>query len=136
MWQAAKGIYTRELVVKDGGSIAFITPCWEGVSPERPEVLKFGHRSYEDVRKLVESGELRDLSVAAHLVHVGRVSAEKAEVTLYSEGISREDALKLNFDYSETTQKAVDKALAKQSPDSKIVVLTNAAELLPIVTEG
>ncbi|KYH41339.1 MAG: hypothetical protein AYL32_006240 [Candidatus Bathyarchaeota archaeon B26-2] len=136
MWQAAKGIYATELVVKDGGSIAFITPCWEGVSPEHPDVLKFGYRSYNDVKKLVESGKLRDLSAAAHLVHVGRVSAEKAEVTLYSEGISREEALKLNFDYAESPQEAVDKALAKQGPDSKIVVLKNAAELLPLVAGG
>ncbi|KYH40588.1 MAG: hypothetical protein AYL31_006280 [Candidatus Bathyarchaeota archaeon B26-1] len=136
MWQAAKGIYATELVVKEGGSIAFITPCWEGVSPEHPDVLKFGYMSYENVKKLVESGRLKDLSAAAHIAHVGRVSAEKARVILYSEGISREDTLKLNFEYAESPQEAVDKALAKQGPNSKILVLKNTAELLPLVAKG
>jgi len=133
MWQAAKGIYASELAVKDGGSVAFLTPCWEGVSPEHPEVLKFGYRSYSEVRELIRSGQITDLSAAAHLVHIGRTSAEKAQVILYSEGISKKEALQLNFVYAETPQEAVDRALARHGPDAKIIVLRNAAELLPIL---
>ncbi|HIE14449.1 TPA: nickel-dependent lactate racemase, partial [Candidatus Bathyarchaeota archaeon] len=136
MWQAAKGIYSADLVVKRGGSIAFITPCWEGVSPEHPDVLKFGYISYSEVERLVEEGKIKDLSAAAHIVHVGRVSAEKAEVILYSEGISEEETERLNFKYAETPQKAVDEALKRQGPNSKIVVMKNAAELLPLITKS
>jgi len=135
MWQAAKGIYASELAIQDGGIVVFFAPCWEGVAPEHPEVSRFGYRSYRDVEELVRSGEITDLAAAAHLVHVGRVSAEKAEVILYSDGISKSEAYRLNFSYAESPQEAVDRALAKL-PNSKVVILKQAGELLPLPPRG
>ncbi|MHA1860603.1 MAG: nickel-dependent lactate racemase [Candidatus Asgardarchaeia archaeon] len=136
LWQAAKGLYSADLAVKKGGCIVFITPCWEGVSKEHPEVLEFGYRGYEEVKKLVENGVIKDLTAAAHIVHVGRTSAEKAKVIMYSEGIGRKECERLGFEYASTPQDAFEKAIEVVGKESKVIIMKYAAELLPIVKKS
>lgn len=132
MWQASKGIYASELVVKPGGTIILITPCWEGVSKQHPQVLQFGYRPLNELKKLVEKKEITDLVAAAHMAHVGRVIKEKAKCILVSEGIAESDALKLGFEYAKTPQEAIDNALEDYGSKAKITVIKESSELMPI----
>ena len=133
LWQAIKAIYAAELIVESGGTIVLITPCWEGVSSEHPALLDYGFTSYDEVKHLVECGEITDLTAAADLAVVGRLINEKANVILCSAGITEEETRKLNFDYAETPQEAVDLVLATHRPEDRITVLRSSAELLPMI---
>jgi len=136
MWQAAKGIYSAGTILEDGGVLILITPCPEGISVEFGEVIrKFGYLRYEKVKKLVENGELDNLIVAAHLVHVGEVIEEKGRCILVSPGIDNETARKIGFIPAESLEKAI--KIAEDFVGSVgITICKNGGELLPEIIES
>jgi len=133
MWQAAKAIYTADLVVKTKGTIVLLAPCPEGVAVEHPDIEHFGYKPYHEVKDLVQKGKIEDLSAGAHMVHVGRVIREKAGCILISEGINEKTARRIGFNYASTFDEALKKALDKQGSNAKIVVMRHAPDLLPII---
>jgi nickel-dependent lactate racemase len=138
LWQAVKAIYAAELVVKKGGTIVLITPCREGVSSEHSTWLDHGFRSacprpYDEIKQLIEAGEITDRTAATDLAIIRRLVAEKAKVILCSTGITEEETQKLNFDYAKTPQEAIDMAISRYDPKEKIVVLRSSGELLPVI---
>ncbi|WP_094550818.1 nickel-dependent lactate racemase [Petroclostridium xylanilyticum] len=132
LWQAAKGIYSSELVVKDGGYVILVTPCPEGVAKTHPEIERFGYVSLEEAKELMEKKQLEEKSVAAHLVHVGRVIKEKAHGILVCPNISNEIKEKLGFIPSNSVQEALSYALSKIGKYASVVVMLHAGEILPL----
>lgn len=135
-WQAAKGVYSADLALKENGVLILITPCAEGVSAEHPQIMEFGYRSFLDIENLVNRGEITDLTLAAHLVHVGRVIREKGHGILVSSGIGRETAEKIGFGWAATPQEALDFALQLKGENATIVAIKNGGELMPIIQGG
>ena len=58
LWQAAKGIYTGDLVLQEGGVLILVTPCPEGVGPNLEISLQSLLIEGKDVERLVESESL------------------------------------------------------------------------------
>jgi lactate racemase len=133
LWQASKAIYSADLALRPGGILILVTPCHEGVSMEFPQILDFGYRSYKEVKKLVNQGLITDLTLAAHLAHVGRVICDKSTSILVSEGIGPETAHKIGFDWASNPQEALDKALKRKGKNASIAILKNGGEVMPIV---
>ena len=133
LWVAAKGIYAAELAVKQGGVVILITLCPEGVSPSHPEVLDLGYQAFGEVDVKVRQGMIRKLTVAAHLVHVGRVIREKARGILVCPGISKTETEKLGFLYAQEPKMALEMAFALMGRDAKVAVLQRGGEILPVV---
>ena len=135
LWQAAKGVYTANLAVANGGVIILVTPCPEGVSVQhRSDILRFGYGPYDTVRTAVEDGELTNLAVAAHLVHGGESMGRGVTVMLVSTGISELEAERLNFLYASTVADALTVARGIVGASADIAVLQHGGELLPEVT--
>jgi lactate racemase len=133
LWIAAKGIYAGDLAVKEGGVLIFVSPCPEGVSPEYPGIEKWGYHPLAEVSQLVSSGKISDLTLAAHLVHVGEVISRKATCILVSPGIPPEIARKIGFNPTETPQQALEIALEKMGKHASIAVLKNGGEIMPVL---
>jgi len=133
MWQASKGIYAADLAVKEGGVIVMISPCYEGVCAEHPDILRYGYLPYDAVQKLVDSSEIKDLALAAHLIHVGRVIKEKATGILVSPGIEPAQAEKLGFMTAETLQKGLDQSFKIAGSNASVSVLQHAGHILPLI---
>lgn len=133
MWQAVKGIYAAELIVKKGGTIILCAPCPEGVSSEHPALLEYGYIPADKVEELMNLGKIADRVGASDCARVGELLKE-AKIVLYSK-ISKVDTLKLNFEYAETPQQAVDEALARYGSDAKILILRNAGDMVPMVSK-
>jgi len=133
MWQASKGIYASDLALKPSGVLILVTPCPEGVSREYPALSSIGYRPFHEVESLVNSGELQDLTLAAHLVHVGRVIREKATGILVSPGINAGTATRLGFHYAKTPQEALNFALDIKGKNATIAILRNGGEIMPII---
>ncbi len=133
LWLAAKGIYAAELAVKKGGIVILVTSCPEGVSVSHPEVLELGYRTFEEIDEKVRQGAIKKLTVAAHLVHVGRVIKERGKGILVSSGISKEETEKLGFLYARSPQEALELALSLLSRNAKVAVLQRGGEILPVV---
>jgi nickel-dependent lactate racemase len=133
LWLAAKGIYAAELAVRKGGIVILVTSCPEGISVSHPEVLELGYQTFEEVDQKVRRGAIKKLTVAAHLVHVGRVIKERAKGILVSPGISKEEAERLGFIYARDPQEAFDIAFSHLSWDAKVAVLQRGGEILPVI---
>lgn len=133
MWQAVKGIYAAELVVKKGGTIILCAPCPEGVSGQHPALLEYGYISADKVEELMSLGKIDDRVGASDCARIGELLKD-VKIVLYSE-ILKDDTLKLNFEYAETLQGGVDEALGRYGSDAKILVLRNAGEMVPMVSE-
>lgn len=134
LWQAAKGIYSAELAVREGGVVILVTPCPHGVAAEHPEVEKIGYHGYAEVKARVERKEIADLVAAAHLVHVGRVIRDKARGVMVSPGIDPSVQRRLGFQPAGTPQEALDRAFAIAGRDAKVVVLRQGGNVLPLVS--
>jgi nickel-dependent lactate racemase len=133
LWLAAKGIYAAELAVKQGGVVILITSCPEGVSPSHPEVLELGYQRLEEVDRKLRNGVIRKLTVAAHLVHVGRVIKERTKGILVSTGISKEETERLGFVHAREPQEALEIAFSLLPRNAKVAVLQRGGEILPLI---
>jgi nickel-dependent lactate racemase len=133
LWLASKGIYAAELAVRQGGVVILVSPCPAGVSSSHPEVLAKGYHSYATVEEWVSRGEITKLTVAAHLVHVGRVIKERAQGILVSPGISKGETDQLGMIYGASPQEALDTALALLGDEAKVAVLKRGGEILPVI---
>ncbi len=134
LWQAAKGIYSADLAVREGGVVILVAPCPHGVSAEHPEVEQLGYHGYVDVKTMVEDGKITDLIAAAHLAHVGRVIRDKAHGIMVSPGIDPETQGHLGFEPARTPQQALNMAFAIAGPNARVVVLRHGADVLPLVS--
>lgn len=132
LWQAAKGIFSAELALKPGGVLVLVSPCKEGVAVEHPQIIEKGYKSFSMIKKMLEKKEIKDLTLAAHLVHVGRICSEKSKCILVSSGIDKVTAEKLGFYYANTPQEGLNLAFKIMSKNAKVVVLKNGGETLPV----
>lgn len=134
LWQAAKGIYAADLAVADGGVVILVTPCPEGVSVQHHRhIVEFGYRPYREVQEVVMSGQLKELAVAAHLVHGGAVFDKGGRVILVSPGIDEPTTKKLQFDYAASPAQALEQAYALVGHDAEVMVLNQGGEILPLL---
>jgi nickel-dependent lactate racemase len=133
LWVAAKGIYAAELAVKQGGVVILVTLCPERVCPSHPEVLEWGYRTFEEVNEKVRQRLFKKLTVAAHLVHVGRVIKERAKGILVCPGISKEETERLGFLYARGPQEALEMAFSITGRNAKVAVLQRGGEILPMI---
>ena len=116
--------------------LILVTPCPEGVGVEFGDlVTKLGYRGHKDVERLVESGELDNLIVAAHLVHVGRVIKDKGVGIIVSHGIKPELAKKIGFIPARTLADAIDVASSIVGPED-VIICRCGGELLPVSSEN
>ncbi|HTV56482.1 MAG TPA: nickel-dependent lactate racemase, partial [Terriglobia bacterium] len=135
LWQAAKGIYSSELAVKQGGVVVLVTKCSHGVSSEHPEVERLGYRPVEDIRAMVAAKEITDLVAAAHLAHVGRVIRDRARGIMVSEGIPIDVQRRIGFEPARSPQQALQMALELAGGAAKVVVLQQGGHVLPLHAE-
>lgn len=133
LWQAAKGIFSADLALKQGGVMVLISPCLKGVSVEYPEITDIGYKSFVEVKAMVKRGEVKDLTLAAHLAHVGRIIRDKGIGILVSSGIDGDTTKRLGFHYSKTPQEGFELALKLKGKDAKVVVIKNGGEVMPII---
>ena len=133
-WQVNKAVDTAGLVVRQGGAVICVSPCYEGLSRTHADtLLKYGYRPREEVRALVESGQIRHKVVGVHMIQVGDVALDRADLYLVTDGVCREDVEKVGLHHAATPQEALAAALAKLGPDAQVAVLRGAAEMLPVV---
>jgi nickel-dependent lactate racemase len=133
LWLAAKGIYSGDLALKKNGVLILVTPCPEGVCAQHPLIEKIGYRPFSEIESSVARGDLQDLTLAAHLVHVGRVIREKGSCILVSPGIARSTTTRMGFKWAATPQDALHLAINQMGENASIAVLKNGGEIMPII---
>ena len=134
-WQANKGLYAAEQIVKRGGDIILLTPCPEGLSSQPEHVATLEALASIPSRDLFHAAQRKGLDDYAALT-VSNISAccsELAWVTVVSEGLGEHEIGVLGFERAESVQEALEVALARQGQEASIVVLTHGGETVPVL---
>lgn len=137
-WQANKGLYASERVVKRGGDIILVTPCPEGVSTQEEHVATVEALACVPSREQYHEAQRRGIKDYAALC-VSDIAArcrELAYVTIVSDGLSDHQIARLGLDSADSVAQALERALRRQGQDASIVVLTHGGETLPSLESG
>ena len=132
--QAIKAVCAADLVCRDGGVIILAADCREGISPQFPNFERYGFRDPDSLYQKVEAGEFREKLLAYTLVAIGRIISRRVRGVLVSSHIGREEAERMGFGWSESIGAAVDDALEATGPNSKLIVLQQAGQIMPVVS--
>jgi nickel-dependent lactate racemase len=136
-WQANKGLYAAEQVVKRGGDIILLTPCPEGLSSQSEHVATMQALAGIPSRRLFHEAERQGIKDYAALT-VSNIAAccnELAWVTVVSEGLGTHELAILGFDRAESVQAALEKAWQRQGRQARVVILTHGGETLPVLSQ-
>ena len=132
--QAIKAVCAADIVCRDGGVIILAADCREGVSPQFPSFQRYGFKDPDALYRKVEAGEFREKLLAYTLVAIGRIISKRVRGILVSPHISRKKAERMGFGWAGSIGAAVDSALDSTGPDSKVIVLRRAGQIMPVIS--
>ena len=131
--QSIKAVCAADVVCRDGGVIILAADCREGVSPQFPHFKRYGFRDPDSLYRKVEAGEFPEKLLAYTLVAIGRIISKRVKGVLVSPHIDREEANGMGFGWSESIGAAVDDAMEATGPNSKLIVLRQAGQIMPVI---
>jgi len=133
-WQVNKAVDTAGLVVRQGGAVICVSPCYEGLSRSHAAVLlQYGYRTRPEIEQLVLSGQIQHKVIGVHMMQVSDVAVAKATLYLVTCGIPREEVEQVGLRYADSPQEALEAAFDLLGSDARVIVLRNAAEMLPVI---
>ena len=126
-WQATKGIYAGERLVRDGGTLLLLTPCPEGLGVHREFPLRIGR---DDNRRLLEEllSGARPMPEDPLPVAPGAMLSrlrKRIGCSVVSPGLKPEDMRLAGYESFPDAQSGLD-ALMKRYPDSRINLLLHS----------
>ncbi len=129
-WQAMKALDFAHVGVRKGGTIVFITPCPERISPTHPSFRNRATESYASLLEAVDRDEIEDLPVAGALLMHAQMR-EHANIVCYSTGLTEEDKVDLGFEHASTIEEAIEIALKRHGERARVGVL-ECGEVVPV----
>jgi nickel-dependent lactate racemase len=130
LWQAGKALYAADLVVRQGGIIVLVSPCYEGVGEHGDFAELLGRDRFELERQVVD-GQVADRIAGAAALAVALVRA-RADVWLVSEHVTDADLHRMKMRRFYHLQDALDLALKTKGTRAQVLVLHEATEIVPV----
>ena len=132
--QAIKAVCAADVVCRDDGVIILAADCREGVSPQFPNFERYGFNNPDTLYRMVEAGVFQERLLAYTLVAIGRIISKRVTGVLVSPHIARTEAERMGFGWAESISAAVNKALEARGSDSKVIVLRQAGQIMPVIS--
>lgn len=134
-WQANKGLYAAERIVKRGGDIILLTPCPEGLSSQEEHAATLRALHGIPSRNLYHEALRRGIEdfAALTVTDIAARCMELAWVTVVSEGLSADEVAVLGFEHVDSLARALANAFRRQGEEASIVVLPHGGESLPVI---
>lgn len=132
LWQASRSLFAAELMTKKNGVIIFVSPCREGVSNTHKFVTEYGYRSEEETLRDFNNGAMPTLTVASHLLRMGRITRDKFTCFMVENSIPNNVAKRLGFHSAKSAQDALDQAFFLKGATAVVSVLKKGGHTLPI----
>jgi nickel-dependent lactate racemase len=129
LFQALKGYQQSYLVMKRGGCVILVADCPNGVGDE--DLNRFLRMDSEEFFRRIEAGER--VHFMADILHSGR---QKASKIFLKSSLPPEQVKAFGFLPVECVEEAIEKALAVQGKDAKILCLPKGTHVAPVVREG
>ncbi len=137
-WQACKGVFCAENVVKRGGDIILVTPSPERITTNSAHLQTLKTLSgvhSRDMPRVARQLHLADLNAVGCAMLMHRVN-ETASITVVSDGLTPEDCAILGHDHAPSIEQALESAFSRQGPDATITILTHGGESYAVVASG
>jgi nickel-dependent lactate racemase len=133
LYQAVKGMWTAEPIIKPGGTVIIAAECKEGI----------GHGAFKDMlKKGMSPSEMLELIRRPNFFMVDQWQVQilaklmlKAEIVVVS-SIPRGEVESIGFKTAESVDVAVKAALRKHGEDAKIAVLPTGPMVIPQLQEN
>jgi hypothetical protein len=123
-WQAAKGIYGPEALVKDGGTLLLVTPCPEGTGPHADFLALIGRDDNRSVlsdvlsKKIPVPSDPLPLAPAAMMARMRR----RFRCGIVSPGLDPRDVSQAGYEQFDDVQSAID-VLLRRYPEGRVGVV-------------
>lgn len=129
-WEALKSFLTIARVARDGGAVLLITPCVEGISRTHPGLTEYVGIPPDELKKMIKSGKVKDISAAAVAV---KVSAELQRINmgLISSGITRQEAETMKIVKFNKIKPALAHYRKKFGEEMKVSIIPYGGKVLP-----
>ena len=130
LWQDCKAVSVAELVVRRGGTIILVTPCPEGLLRHGPQIRRTGYLPKSEILKRIGEGSLKDLSIACHLMALGRI-LERGELLIVSAGLEADLLREVGLRSAPGVAEAMRMARARLCREAEIGILKQGCTLIP-----
>jgi hypothetical protein len=126
-WQAAKGIYGPEALVKDGGTLLLVTPCPEGQGNHSDFLSLIGRDDNQEVLLDILQGRRPPPADPLPLAPAAMMARMRTRFRcrVVSPGLSREELARAGYEKSDDVQSALN-ALLDRYPKGKTAVVTRS----------
>jgi len=132
-WQCEKAVISGYFAVKQGGIIILSAPCFEGLAHNHDDLLQWLELDSREIRtrmlKILSGKDKGDL-VAAGIAMGAVMVREKADIFIYTKGVSSEQIQRMGYRGFSSLQSAVDTALLMK-PKGRIGILPRGGDCLP-----
>ena len=136
-WQCEKALISAYFGVKKGGIIIFAAPCIEGIAHNHDDFIEWLKLSTNELEKNIREiweGNLSGDLIAAGIALGAAMVREKAEIYIYTTGLSKETIINMGYTYFENLQDAISAALIAR-PGGSIGILPRGGDCMPYITE-
>jgi nickel-dependent lactate racemase len=134
-WQANKALSCAYFTVKEGGTVIFAAPCYEGLAHNHPRFREWLALPLAEVLGRLRAADPEDADadvVSAVLAVCNCRARDKARIFFVGEGLTDEDLRALRYERRATVQEALGEAL-RQKPDAGVGILPKGGISLPAV---
>ena len=128
LYQAHKAIENVKSALKDEGIIILVAECKEGIGPRNFYNLLSSTRKPEEIVRKIEENYRLGYHKAARLAELMR----KAEIWAVT-SLEKNILTKINLKPFTNLQKAIDEALKEKGRDAEIMLINEAATIIPIL---
>lgn len=134
-WQCEKALIAGYFAVKENGIIIFPAPCIEGVAHNHDDLINYlelGSKEIENRIREIWAGKRSGDSIAAGIALGASLVREKADIYIYTTGLTQEEIEKMGYKGFENLQDAVDTAI-KTKPNGRIGILPRGGDCMPYI---
>ena len=128
LYQSQKAMESAKLALREGGTMILVSACREGIGGEAFARLLSSASTLDDVMKKIEEGYKLGYHKAAKMVDAFRRFTVQAYTELDDSILSS-----IFITPVRDIQKALDDAIAKYGPDSKVVFMPDGSVTVPLV---
>jgi len=134
-WQAGKGIFAADLIVKPEGTIILLAPCPEGVGITHPHQVKYLAMEPEELLQQIAKGQVADPIAAAVCAKVAHIK-KRTHITVVSPGLTETDVRNMGFNYYSSLHQALADLGRAYSSGQEIAIITHGGETVPYIQQG
>ena len=130
LYQAVKSMALGELAVKKDGTIISVNECIDGIGAEKFKELLFSGKSPKEIYRLILNGEI--LVPDQWEIQILTRILMKAEIFIVSR-LKKHEIGNIGLQYAMTIEDAINLAIDKHGSNTKILILPNGPQILPIL---